>query len=105
MYGPVAKIINAREMADGVSEDLEEEEGAPEDSGWERGVTDNEFENVGWMYMVAENYVIMQDRLNDPTNWEDEYVRPPLTRFIEDFDKAPGFWRRSHTISYAADDA
>lgn len=73
-----------------------EEMGGPlqDDSLWEGGLTENEFENVGWMYYDPVEYVILQDRLAMASNWEDEYLRPPLLRDQDGFEDAPGSWRR-----------
>lgn len=55
----------------------EEEEGEGANPGWEGGVTNSEFEDVGWMHMDVGGYVDVQNRLCDGYFWGDDYVRPP----------------------------
>ncbi|KAF2727647.1 hypothetical protein EJ04DRAFT_450939 [Polyplosphaeria fusca] len=45
--------------------------------GWEDGETDEDHEEVGWMYMDATDYVDMYDRLDSAFNWDGFYQRPP----------------------------
>ncbi|KAK1763087.1 hypothetical protein QBC33DRAFT_550320 [Phialemonium atrogriseum] len=91
MPSPVVKLVEKRWVPD--VQDLGKEEGEGDNSGWEGGVTNNEFEDVGWMYMYVHDYVDIQNYLHGD-NWTDNYVRPPLMRFESKFETAPGFWRR-----------
>lgn len=89
---PVAKLVSRRwtqggEMQQGGDSD-------DENPGWEGGVTNNEFEDVGWMYVQVCDYVDVQSQLEQADDWADVYVRPPLMRFETEFEDAPGFWRR-----------
>jgi hypothetical protein len=93
--GAVAKFVQRAFQSDLSAEEIKELGGPREaDSEWEDGVTENEFENVGWMYMETTDYVAFQHRLVSPENWEDEYVRPPQLRRSDPFERAPGSWRR-----------
>ena len=48
---------------------------------WDGGVTDYPHEEVGWMYMEVNDYITMQEDLEDATfGWEQIYWRPPLIR-------------------------
>jgi hypothetical protein len=44
--------------------------------GWEDGETDHEFEEVGWMYVDAQDYVEWYNRLDSAFEWSDFYERP-----------------------------
>jgi valyl-tRNA synthetase len=94
MSGPVVKLVRKDLALDepelGVGEDGDD----GDDPGWEGGVTNGEFEDVGWMYMHLSEYVDVQNNLHEPDNWVDDYVRPPLMHWPDDFETAPGFWRR-----------
>ncbi|KAK2590533.1 hypothetical protein QQS21_011783 [Conoideocrella luteorostrata] len=99
--GGVVKFVqvgHGDEDVESLSADEIEEMGPKEeDSNWEGGVTESEFENVGWMYMQTGNYVVFQEYLADPDNWEDQYLRPPRYWHgdVEDwFVGAPGSWRK-----------
>lgn len=95
--GAVVKLVQRVEgdADDGYSkEEIEEIGPRKEYSEWEGGITEGEFENVGWMYIETSDYVAFQDRLVDAGNWEDEYLRPPRLRFLDGFESAPGSWRR-----------
>ncbi|KAH6634679.1 hypothetical protein B0J18DRAFT_416893 [Chaetomium sp. MPI-SDFR-AT-0129] len=93
MSDPVVKLVR-KDWAP-YEPELGEDEDYGDNPGWEGGVSNNEFEDVGWMYMNLSDYVDIQNSLDDPHDWEDDYVRPPLMRWRDDFEKtAPGFWRR-----------
>lgn len=80
---------------EGYSTDEMEELGPiQEDSVWEGGATESDLENVGWMYMEVDDYVSLLESLSQPGDWEDEYLRPPQMRWRDDFEDAPGSWRR-----------
>ncbi|TLD08606.1 uncharacterized protein PgNI_07373 [Pyricularia grisea] len=66
----------AKRHDEGIKPDYDEED-RPH-PGWDGGTTDNELENVGWMYVDAGDYVNVCHLLNDPDVWEDDfvYVRP-----------------------------
>ncbi|TLD21139.1 hypothetical protein PspLS_09235 [Pyricularia sp. CBS 133598] len=66
----------AKRHDEGTEPDYDEED-RPH-PGWDGGTTDNELENVGWMYVDAGDYVNVCHSLNDPDVWEDDflYVRP-----------------------------
>ncbi len=87
---PVAKLISKREP---YLAEYEEERTCP----WEGGMTDDEFENVGWMYKEVCEYVRIHDQLQEPDTFYDEayYHRPPLLGWAIDFERAPGYWRRN----------
>ena len=93
---PVAKLVSKHEP---YVEDMEyeEETSCP----WEGGMTDNEFENVGWMYKKVCDYVHIHDQLQQPDDFYDEayYRRPPLLECGDEFERAPGYWRRNGTSS------
>lgn len=98
MFSPVMKLVT-RNWAAG-EQDLEgkgEEEW--EDPGYEGGVSNNEFEDVGWMYKDVSEYVDIQESLHDPSNWVDDYKRPPLRSWDDEYETAPGFWRRNRKPS------
>ncbi|UNI19586.1 hypothetical protein JDV02_005766 [Purpureocillium takamizusanense] len=76
-------------------EEIQELGPIQDDSVWEGGLTESSLENVGWMYMETTDYVSSLESLSQPGNWEDEYLRPPQLRWQEDFDDAPGSWRRA----------
>jgi hypothetical protein len=92
MANPVVKIVSRDWTPDSQDDEPEEEE---DRLNWEGGETNSEYEDVGWMYVNAYDYVDVQNDLQDGSDWADMYVRPPLMRFEDDFDQAPGFWRRN----------
>ncbi|KAK2611935.1 hypothetical protein QQS21_002041 [Conoideocrella luteorostrata] len=96
--GAVVKLVQGdyRGDADGgySADEIEELGPRKEDSEWEGGITESEFENVGWMYMETTEYPGFQDQLADPGDWEDQYLRPPQMRLQDGFENAPGSWRR-----------
>ncbi|CAG9989194.1 unnamed protein product [Clonostachys byssicola] len=91
MAMPVVKLISRRWTQGG-----ERQQGSDDDEtpGWEGGVTNNEFEDVGWVYVHMCDYVDVQSQLEESDDWVDVYVRPPLMRFETGFKHSPGFWRR-----------
>jgi hypothetical protein len=94
MATPVIKLVNGNWAPDSEQDDAEEDE-EDEKLDWEGGETNAEYEDVGWMYVDADEYVTVQDELHQEDNWSEMYVRPPLMRFEDDFNEAPGFWRRN----------
>ncbi|KAF9888673.1 hypothetical protein FE257_008431 [Aspergillus nanangensis] len=58
---------------------------------WHDGSTDEEEEDVGWMYMSVSDYVEWYERLHEPEYWYGAYARPP-TMYGE--LETPGFWRK-----------
>ncbi|CAH0046878.1 unnamed protein product [Clonostachys solani] len=93
---PVVKLINRRWTQGGERQQKSDaDDGNP---GWEGGVTNNEFEDVGWMYVHVCDYVDVQSQLEDGDNWADVYVRPPLMRFETEFKDAHGFWRYGSSL-------
>lgn len=96
MPNPVAKLVNKFWMPDGVDGAIS---GVRDDNpGWEGGLTNDEFEDVGWMYVHIYSYVDMQNKDSEDI-WTDDYVRPPFMDFEDDFETAPGFWRRDKNSS------
>ena len=93
MCNPVVKLVTKYWTAG--EQDLEcEEEDEGENPGYEGGVSNREFEDVGWMYKNVYEYVDIQNDFHDPWNWADDYIRPPLMGWESEFQSAPGFWRR-----------
>ncbi|KAF9250050.1 hypothetical protein DTO027I6_243 [Penicillium roqueforti] len=45
---------------------------------WHDGETDDELEMAGWMYIPIQTYVRSYDGLEQPGDWDEYYVRPPL---------------------------
>ncbi|KAJ5564121.1 hypothetical protein N7513_000363 [Penicillium frequentans] len=45
---------------------------------WHDGETDDELEMVGWIYLPIHSYVGWYDTLEEPSNWEAFYLRPPM---------------------------
>ena len=90
---PVVKLVYKREVPYLKDVEYEEERTSP----WEGGMTDNEFENVGWMYREVLDYLRIHDLLPDADNFWDEayYKRPPLMEWEDDFERTPGHWRRN----------
>ncbi|KAG8165483.1 hypothetical protein KVR01_004035 [Diaporthe batatas] len=66
--------------------------------GWEDGQTDEEEEDVGWMYLSICEHVEMYEKLVEPEYWSDAYVRPPRMVDVEDEDELPGSWRKNNPI-------
>ncbi len=91
--GPVVKLVDKREG--GLDPDWMQGVESEEILAWEGGVTNSEFENVGWMYQYASEYVELQGHLYQSDNWADEYQRPPMMDWDFDFSHAPGYWRRN----------
>ncbi|OAA59259.1 hypothetical protein ISF_06194 [Cordyceps fumosorosea ARSEF 2679] len=96
--GPVVKLVQApghegQDYSLSV-EEIQEMGPKEEDSEWEGGLTESEYENVGWMYMETSDYAVFQEYLAEPSNWEDEYLRPPKLRSQDGFEDAPGSWRK-----------
>jgi hypothetical protein len=94
MVTPVIKLVNGNWAPDSEQDEAEEDE-EDEKLNWEGGETNAEYEDVGWMYVDAYEYVTVQDEFHQEDNWSEMYVRPPLMRFEDDFNEAPGFWRRN----------
>ncbi|KAH3911877.1 hypothetical protein HBH56_129790 [Parastagonospora nodorum] len=90
---PVVKLVS-RDWAPESEQDEAEEDEEEEKLDWEGGETNGEFEDVGWMYVDACDYIHVQNQLLEDDFWSELYVRPPLMRFVSDFNEAPGFWRR-----------
>ena len=88
MDEPVFKLVKRNWAPDS---EVEEDEKFD----WEGGGTNSDHEDVGWMYVDASDYVDVQDQLQGEDFWPELYVRPPLMRWEEDFNRAPGFWRRN----------
>lgn len=97
MSSPVVKLVKKHWVPD--EQDLGEKEGEGDNPGWEEGVTNNEFEDMGWMYIYISDYMDIQNSLYEGDNWADDYIRPPLMRFESEFETAPGFWRRNRKSS------
>jgi hypothetical protein len=68
-FGDVVKMVNLR-FHGGRCENIAE--------GWEDGETDDDQEDVGWMYVNAWNHRTWYVVLSDPSNWYDDvwYARP-----------------------------
>ena len=45
---------------------------------WHDGETDDELEMAGWMHIPIQTYVRSYDGLEQPGDWDEYYVRPPL---------------------------
>lgn len=58
--------------------------------GWDDGQTDDEEEDVGWMYLSVCEHVEMYEKLVEPEYWSEAYVRPPRMMDAEDDDELPG---------------
>jgi hypothetical protein len=59
---------------------------------YDDGETDEDEEDVGWMYMSVIDYMRYYNDLNDYTWWYDLYARPPY--MIDEYEKRPGSWRK-----------
>ncbi|KAK2791559.1 hypothetical protein FQN52_004748 [Onygenales sp. PD_12] len=98
MTEPVIKILK-REWEPSTPEPVEEEEEGKERSqlqlhlDWEDGKTENEKEDVGWMYIPVLSTVGHYDILHDPAKWKENYYRPPGNYSLS-LDEIPGFWRK-----------
>ncbi|KAJ5589665.1 hypothetical protein N7450_003637 [Penicillium hetheringtonii] len=67
------------------------------DPEWHDGTTDEEQEDVGWMYMSVADYVSTYNRFawTHMALWHDEYLRPPqMIEYFSDETMQPGFWRK-----------
>lgn len=49
------------------------------------GETDNDDEEVGWMYMDMKDYIAVYDRLTSPFAWQEHYERP-YKSYVESSD-------------------
>jgi hypothetical protein len=94
MSPPVVKLVH-REWTPESEQDEDEEDEEDEKLDWEGGETNSEFEDVGWMYIDTGDYMDTYNQMRDHDNWQDMYLRPPLMLWEDNFDKLPGFWRRS----------
>lgn len=66
------------------------------DPDWHDGVTEEEEEDVGWMYMSVIDYVDMYDKFEWAHTgvWHNTYLRPPqMMDYYNDRESQPGFWR------------
>ena len=66
------------------------------DPEWHDGTTDEEQEDVGWIYMSVADYVETYDRFawTHMAVWHGEYLRPPqMIEYFFDKTMQPGFWR------------
>lgn len=58
------------------------------------GATDDEFEEVGWMYLPIDRYLDWYDLLSEHQyDWWRFYVRPPYFDWTESKDDVVGWWR------------
>ncbi|CAI6301158.1 unnamed protein product [Periconia digitata] len=73
IMGPYVKILTTDWKGDRTTTTAE---------GWEDGETDNEHEDVGWMYMEAIDCIEMYRNLIDPSSWTDPYYSRPYKGFI-----------------------
>ncbi|KAF2467384.1 uncharacterized protein BDR25DRAFT_159915, partial [Lindgomyces ingoldianus] len=64
---PVIKILTT---------DWQEDRVAAVAEGWEDGETNENWEEVGWMYMGVMEYIDMYNRLDNAFEWLDWYERP-----------------------------
>ncbi|KAH7067800.1 hypothetical protein FB567DRAFT_541742 [Paraphoma chrysanthemicola] len=71
MQDPALKILTTHW---GPEEEAEPTEEFTTD--WDGGETDDDAEDVGWMYVDMTDYVAVYDRLNDIFAWEEYYERP-----------------------------
>jgi hypothetical protein len=62
---------------------------------WHDGETDDEFEDVGWMYTTVWSYVLNYRLLTEcpEANWGEYYSRPPGI-FLESSDQIAGDWMK-----------
>lgn len=64
---------------------------------WHDGVTAEDEEDVGWMYMCVVDYVEMYNRFEwaHLAIWHDTYTRPPqMVDYYDSQHLLPGFWRK-----------
>ncbi|KAK3295593.1 uncharacterized protein B0H64DRAFT_395717 [Chaetomium fimeti] len=81
MRSPVLKLVDKGwKPYDPDELPMTDESEEDENPGWEGGVTNSEYEWVGWMYIDTNDYVEIQDLLQESCWWPDMYVRPPLMR-------------------------
>ncbi|KAK3186064.1 hypothetical protein K4F52_005288 [Lecanicillium sp. MT-2017a] len=96
--GAVVKLVQATGHEDPdqrlSAEEIQKMGPKDEHSEWEGGLTEGEYENVGWMYIETSDYAVFQEYLAEPSNWEDEYLRPPKLRSLDGFEDTPGSWRK-----------
>ncbi|OAR02947.1 hypothetical protein LLEC1_06676 [Akanthomyces lecanii] len=96
--GAVVKLVQAagHEGLDHSLSAEEIQEMGPKEEGseWEGGLTEDEYKNVGWMYIETSDYAVFQEYLAEPSNWEDKYLRPPKLRSLDGFKDVPGSWRK-----------
>lgn len=91
MRDPVVKIMYKQWG------DLGPERNYEIDPEWHDGKTDEEEEDVSWMYMSVSDYVSKYDRFawTHMALWHDEYLRPPqMLEYFSDETMQPGFWRK-----------
>ena len=91
---PAVKLIN-RDWTPDSEQNEAKEDGNNEKLVWEGRETNGEYENVGWMYVYAYEYIDVQNQLQEGGNWSEMYVRLPLICFESDLNEVPGFWRLS----------
>jgi hypothetical protein len=91
---PVIKLVSGHRTPESEQDEAEEDE-EDEKLDWEGGKTNGEFEDVGWMYVGTDEYIDVQNQLQEDDFWPEMYLRPPLMRWEDDFNDLPGFWRRS----------
>ncbi len=53
------------------AEEIQEMSPKEEEEEWEGGLTEDEYENVGWMYMETSDYAVFQEYLGERSNGED----------------------------------
>jgi hypothetical protein len=67
------------------------------DPDWHDGITEEEEEDVGWMYMSVSDYVDTYDQFEwaHMAVWHDSYLRPPqMLDYLGDKESQPGSWRK-----------
>lgn len=67
------------------------------DPDWHDGTTEEEEEDVGWMYMSVSDYVDTYDQFEwaHMAVWHASYLRPPqMLDYFGDEENQPGFWRK-----------
>jgi hypothetical protein len=65
---------------------------------WHDGETDEEEEDVGWMYMAADEYAATYNDFEwtHMAIWHDLYLRPPqMIEYFGEQQHLPGYWRAS----------
>lgn len=88
-HGPVVKVLN---------EDwgnlTPEERKYTIHPDYHDGATDDEFEEVGWMYLPVDRYLDWYDLLSEhQDDWWRFYNRPPYIDWRESKDDVIGWWR------------